>query len=827
MYLEEIILEGYRRFLLNPIQRITYRPNTPLQIILGTNGSGKSSLLYELSVLPALTGDYDTGGSKTVKASHENSNYILKSTFSGSSVKHSFIKDGVELNDSGTLGVQKELVLKYFRYSFEIHDVLLAKTQQHTFTGMTTADRKKWLTILSKTDLSIVTKIWKELLTLARDGKGALKHISSRIANESSNLLTSEDRNALEKTVNDCRHIVTTLMDCKINGLPDYELTASQLSENKSLLDQLAKRILNRNIVKPKAVVKDLNETDLENLLGDYRQSLGVEESMYAHYCNEYAQLDSVLSSLQATDSSSLEDLEIRLKTLDYQIDSLEGQIVEFTIDHGIEDIYADTKAIREFLLPILRDIPENKDGEFNPTAFETLKAKRETLISQYNLLSNRKNQFQERLDHIKTAHTTECPKCTHKWIPGVNLTDERDIVNAIANISTDIDNRNLEIETLNKTIEKYQDYIGKLSAFKQVVKSYPRLHVLWNSINNREIIYENPELAVSIANKWFQDIDVNYELNSLRSTRSRLLESLEHVKILASNDSSLLTDRANKLQISMETAIVNIANLKKAIQEINTYKDAVINNGLDFKRLTELYVNVMDNVELLNVIDRNKTINKLIGQYQSQLAINQKQLIDEQTVEGIINDLKESHDSVYVDTYLYQLLSDAVGPVEGIIAEHLHQVIQVIVHQLNSVIGAVWTVPLYIKDCGMRDGELDYEFPMAYDTSEREIPDVKYGSSAQIDIVNFAFRLLVYTNLELNDYPLYVDEIGITFDETHRKNLMDLIRGCIESKQFSQTFMISHYADQYKAFISSETLVLDGTNISVPQEHNKHVVIE
>lgn len=827
MYLKEIILVGYRRFLLNPISKIVYTPSTPLQIILGTNGSGKSSLLYELSVLPALTGDYDTNGYKQVTCEHENSEYIVKSTFNNNNVKHSFIKDNVELNDSGTLGVQKELVLKHFRYSFEIHDVLLARTQQHTFTGMSQADRKRWLTLLSKTDLTLVNKVWKELLTLSRDGKGALKHLNSRLVNESSNLLSSEDRNALEKEVNDCKFIITTLMDERINGLPDYEATNNLVTDNRIQLDNLAKRIVSRKIDKPKVIRYDTSITELENFIAEYKQALGIEESLFSHYCNEYAQLDSVLSSLQSTDSSSLEDLVERLKAIEYQIESLEGQIVEFVIEHGIDDIYADTKNIIEFLIPTLRDIPENKDGKYNPQAFDNIKLERDKLNSQFNLLSNRKTQLEERLQHIKTVHTEVCPKCTHKWIPGVNLTDEQDLINAIANINNDIENRSKDLDNIDNEITLFQDYVSKLSTFKQIVKSYPRLHTLWNRINNREVIYENPELAVGICNKWFKDVDINYELNILRNQKSTLSETIEHVKILASNDSTLLSERAIKLQQSMEMAIVNIGKLKTSINELVTYKDSVVSELNDSKSLVELYSNVVDNIELLNIIDRNKTINKLISSYQTQLAIQQKQLIDEQTVESIIKDLKQSYDNVYTDTYLYQLLSDVIGPVEGIIAEHLRQVIQVIVHQLNSVIEAVWTVPLHIKDCGMRDGELDYEFPMAYDTSEREISDVKYGSSAQIDIVNFAFRLLVYTNLELQDYPLYVDEIGITFDETHRKNLMDLIRIYIESKQFSQTFMISHYADQYKTFISSETLVLDGTNISVPQEHNKHVKME
>ena len=48
MRLKKLILSGYKRFGLSKIQKLTYTPDSIEQVILGSNGSGKSSLLSEI-----------------------------------------------------------------------------------------------------------------------------------------------------------------------------------------------------------------------------------------------------------------------------------------------------------------------------------------------------------------------------------------------------------------------------------------------------------------------------------------------------------------------------------------------------------------------------------------------------------------------------------------------------------------------------------------------------------------------------------------------------------------------------------------------------------
>ena len=80
---------------------------------------------------------------------------------------------------------------------------------------------------------------------------------------------------------------------------------------------------------------------------------------------------------------------------------------------------------------------------------------------------------------------------------------------------------------------------------------------------------------------------------------------------------------------------------------------------------------------------------------------------------------------------------------------------------------------------------------------------------------------------LGIQDHPLYIDEVGRAQDEQHLGNLMNYLKLLIEANRHSQLFMISHFAIGFEAFTQAEVLVLNGSNITVPQRHNEHVEID
>jgi len=138
-----IELRDYDRFALNHYPVFLYQPKQKIQLLLGTNGSGKSSLMQELAPLPAERSDFKSGGSKVVCIEHDGVRYTLSSVFKNSTSKHGFVRHGdtdEELNQGGTAQVQRSLVEQVFGITPEIHAVLIGKER---FTSMSVAKRRE------------------------------------------------------------------------------------------------------------------------------------------------------------------------------------------------------------------------------------------------------------------------------------------------------------------------------------------------------------------------------------------------------------------------------------------------------------------------------------------------------------------------------------------------------------------------------------------------------------------------------------------------------------------------------------------------------------
>ena len=102
-------LEGAIRLELSGIKNLKITPETSITAIIGSNGSGKSSLLHYLSPLPADKADFTKTGYKKIVLEKEGVRYVLTSDFKDN--KHSFVIEatGEELNIGGTQTMQNQL----------------------------------------------------------------------------------------------------------------------------------------------------------------------------------------------------------------------------------------------------------------------------------------------------------------------------------------------------------------------------------------------------------------------------------------------------------------------------------------------------------------------------------------------------------------------------------------------------------------------------------------------------------------------------------------------------------------------------------------------
>jgi DNA repair exonuclease SbcCD ATPase subunit len=105
---------------------------------------------------------------------------------------------------------------------------------------------------------------------------------------------------------------------------------------------------------------------------------------------------------------------------------------------------------------------------------------------------------------------------------------------------------------------------------------------------------------------------------------------------------------------------------------------------------------------------------------------------------------------------------------------------------------------------------------------------DITQGSEGQKDVFDLAFNLVLMAMKGLKGYPLFLDEIGATFDDSHRDNLVNYIKGLLDTNEINQIFMISHYNELTGAMSNSQSIVLHEDNLMVvPSNANEHVTIK
>ena len=149
----------------------------------------------------------------------------------------------------------------------------------------------------------------------------------------------------------------------------------------------------------------------------------------------------------------------------------------------------------------------------------------------------------------------------------------------------------------------------------------------------------------------------------------------------------------------------------------------------------------------------------------------------------------------------------------------------ETVVNTVNKLIKRVWSYPLYVSPCDVTEKGITYQFPFTVNTRNRN--DISEGSKSVKDIINQSFRWAGYYCMGLYDWPLHLDEIGSSFDEMHRHNLVPLIKDLVDDNHFSQILLVSHQLDGQTAYPNSETIVMDDRNITFPHPYNLHVEFE
>ena len=813
-------LSGYNRFILSNLTNFEINATSNIQLILGTNGSGKSSLLEALSPYPQPRSDFVRGGSKYLEIEHNHSHYLLISKYN-SVVKHQFVRDGVNLNKGGTATVQKELVQKELSFTSQLHDLLTGKL---TFTKMTPIQRREWIMKISNIDLDYALSKYDDIKTRLRDAQGALKHEEIRLGRESQKLLSE----AYMKSMNEENKTLQKQISFYLKELKSDKVNLSDLKNRYAILcrdiEKNSKSILNFKFnYKDKHNLKKYDEIiELENKLNSKDKSL---YSLLLELESQLMEDKEILKQLKKDGVENKKGLKNKLSKLKKKRKTFDKMKFVFSMDGDLYSTLNDSQSIRMTLNELVSEAKGSSIIVPEMGLWEEYKNRLVTLDNEISKLDFRLINLLKRKEIIETSQENTCPKCKYIWKPGISEIEIKKISKEIEVLKEKIKDLNIKKGILIVECEHIDIRRDEVNRFRSLAHSYPRLRNYWMYIAEAKFLYNNPQTILDYYSIWIDELEKRIEIGNLDND----IESIEvTLQRLENEESNVNIDYITKREKGIKNKINNILNeiekVKNALKDLTKYKnDYLYISGL----VTELTNQIKDMKVLEYEIVENtiqSEINDRLSNTQVSLANNHRKKTEADTLVGIINDLKVNIGNLKKDIKSLSALEEALSPNNGLIADTLESFIDVFINQLNALIERVWEYDLKISTCSNNNGELDYKFPFRVVGRESPIDDIADGSTGQREIIDFVFMITVMVYMDLIDFPLFLDEMGSSFDETHKSKLVMFIKWLLETKHCSQIWMVSHFAADHGGLTEAETCVLDGSNIAIPDNSNLHV---
>lgn len=823
LYIE---LVGYKRFLLNGIDHFSMDITSILQLIIGTNGSGKSSLLLELSPMPAMKEDFSKTGRKIIKIEHHNNQYVLTNDFSLKQT-HSFILNNEEKNPGGTISIQRELVLEHFNINEDKRQLVLGK---ENFTTMSFARRKEWFLRLCDTNYDYAISVYNKLKERLRDTTGALKLAKKTLVQESEKLLQEEDLKKLQIEAQSLHECLNHLLEYRKPVELDLDLAQIEQDKFNSKLIELSNNLYDVN---ERITRRELSVAEFKDIVDSQSEIIIRSQAIIEKVTTDFKANQSKIEILEKAEARTIENLEADLLS---HTNNKNALVLESLTNSYIKNIYLaidSFNAVKANLIEIFDNIPNNADKKYSQSALDLAKEKLAEITQKklgvIDKLSSMQLSFKHMGDH-KDKPDLSCPKCQHQF--SLNY-DENKYTQLGVNIQTLEEALNTiiypEIRELEEFIEQCNLYARLYRQYVQLTNSIPLLLPYWEYLASKDILSSFSHTGIHEIVKIEKDLNLQILISELDTKIEEIGKTKLLLQSIGTVDLRSLIETNQQLEniLNEQTNILQTAQRFKlnALSEIKQH-EMIISIKSKIK-------SIIQEKRLLNKNEiethRRLIFNKLIRDLQSMLATCEHTLGAAALQRNIVDNLNKSISMYTNEEEALSLLVKELSPTEGLIAEGLLGFIKNFVDQMNMIIKKIWSYRLVVQSCEIVAGDgidLDYKFPMLVGDDTKPISDVSKGSTGIEEIINLAYRItaMLYSNLQ--DSPLFLDEVGHSFDVEHRRGLIYAIKNLIEQRTFSQIFLISHDFNQYGALVNSEYCVLNATNIVVPQVYNKHVTM-
>ncbi len=292
MRLDHIYLEGLKTFSFSGLNSIEIDLSSPIQLIVGENGSGKTQTLKEFGLLPPKKNNYKKTGKKILKISHEGDVYTLSSDFKNKDKMYEFFKNGSEnLNTNNLITNQEELINKEFGIDQFVQKLLFNKVN---FCELGKIDRKNFILEIIPFDLSELLDLHKRTCVKIRECNNNIKMLAVRQSEIEIRLVDKSILESKQQRYDELQKLKTTIDNVlftvssyittytnKFNSLDEIGLSISDL---KHTLKESKLFLRDNSDIKNVYIQKDeqqLLQTEIDSLSNQELQPILKEIEQY------------------------------------------------------------------------------------------------------------------------------------------------------------------------------------------------------------------------------------------------------------------------------------------------------------------------------------------------------------------------------------------------------------------------------------------------------------------------------------------------------------------------------------------------------------------
>ena len=617
MIIKKVQLENYRSH-----SNITVEFTKGVNLILGKNGRGKTSILEAISTVMFNTKDRtgkETGksyikfGEKSSKVdidfiANDGREYNLKTEFFKTKPKKQTLKDMIGSEYDGDIQEKLEElcgIKKGFEETYE--NIVIAKQNEfiNIFKDSGNTREKTFNKIFN-------TQIYKEMydsfLKEAVDKyKSEKESLVSKInylkenmedKEQTTNFLKEEEiiKNTLNKDFSETTEIINKLS----NEIKDYETTEIELNNLiKNIKDEENKikkylNILKENIIeakqakKSKIIVKETEKSyleylEIENRLKDLRENLDNlldEQKLNTQYQNNIEKLELSNKNLKVDISnleenisknsekkenleSEISELKIKEENLDLKLKKYINLLDELEKLENFKDKKLEDKLKKTTEIDILKKELVSKNDLFKIINIEELEKKLsnfQELEKELKLLEEQKIIFETEIKTLKKSSKELSDKiCPFLNEKCQNLEDKE----AEDYFSSKISIKTEDLENLKKNIEEKTQILVEKVVFEDRKKQYFELE---KSIKDLELSLKNEEVNLK---------EIELDIKNLDMDIQKLIENQEF------QNSQILREKKKELEVELRNLNLDEKreNLKNLLEILEIEKEKILKN--------------------------------------------------------------------------------------------------------------------------------------------------------------------------------------------------------------------------------------------------------